>query len=351
MKFISIDEEGYPHFSGVRVTDTEVGHMIIQNMRPSSNNLSIETSLNDVVAKVEAFDYPWVIQGIEILKTDPVQLKAMLPYGVEVSINPTDLRLDEWDRFVGIHHEKHIPFVFSRKAQAQFFELCDEFSDDSVTLAKKRFQIYPQYSSEVRVVEKTSFWDQKYQSAQKPGWELNTHHPSLPHIVSNLKLSKSRILVLGCGSGNDAAYFASLGHIVTAVDFSKSAIDAAKQKYGHLANITWIQGDIFDPHLPVSNGNFDIIFEHTCFCAVSPERRNDLVTIWSNKLHDQGHLLGIFFVMWKTDHPPFGATEWEIKKRTQKQFTPLYWQRLKPPLALESRLGTELLIYARVTRG
>jgi len=351
MRFVAIDEEGYPHFKGVRVTDPDVGQKLIQNIRPSQENSSFETSLDGVVAKVEAFDYPWVIQSIEILKSQPIQLKAKLPYGVEINLDPSDLKLDDWDRFVGIHREKHIPFVFSRKAQAQFFELCDEFNDDSVTLGGVQFPIFPMFLDDTKMVEQTSFWDQKYESDQKPGWELGTHHPSLPHIASNLKLSKSRILILGCGSGNDAAYFASLGHIVTAVDFSKIAIDAAKKKYGHFSNINWIQGDIFDPHLPVSNGAFDIVFEHTCFCAINPKKRNELVTLWSNKLHDQGYLLGIFFIMWRTAHPPFGATEWEIKKRTENKFTPLYWQRLKPPLTLESRLGMELLVYARATRG
>jgi SAM-dependent methyltransferase len=349
MKFIAIDDEGFPHFHGIRVTDQDIGRAIIKNLKPSSKNSGTQVELDGVTATVESFDYPWVIQSVTKILSDEEKIEIELPYQVQMPILLKDLRVDQWDRFVGLDSHQNIPFVFSRKAQAQFFEMCEEFDDDSVTIKGKRFTILPQYFTAVPT-NQSEFWNEKYQSNQRPGWELETHHPSLPHIIAQLKLSKSRILILGCGSGNDAAYFASFGHIVTAVDFSPLAIQKAKSKYGHLPNITWIEGDIFDPKLPVSNGSFDMVFEHTCFCAIEPSRRDELVQLWIKKLHDQGHLLGIFFTMWKTEHPPFGSTEWEIKQHTSKKFAPLYWQRLKPPLALESRLGMELLVYARVTR-
>lgn len=349
MKFISIDEEGYPHFSGVRVTDSEVGRTLIQNIRPAPNNSSFETELEGTCAKIEAFDHPLVVQQINESPSLPNELIAILPYDVQFTFAIQDLKVDEWDRFVGLHPSLSVPFVLSRKAQSQLFELCESFDDESVWIGGKQYAILPQYSNTPPVAD-PRFWDQKYLSTELPGWELGTHHPSLPHISATLKLSKSRILVVGAGSGNDAAYFAKQGHLVTALDFSAEALARGQSKYAEVPNISWIQGDIFDPKLPIANHSFDIVFDHTCFCAVNPEKRQALVHFWSQKLTEGGHLLGIFFTMWRTHAPPFGATEWEIKKRLTPTFSPLYWQRLKPPLALETRLGMELLIYARVTR-
>jgi len=347
MKFISIDEEGFPHFDGIRMSDQEIGAALIRSLKPAPLNAGFQAELGGQLMTVEAFDFPWVIQGVALNPAGEGQISITLPYQVERTLLISDLRIDEWDRFVGADSKSNIPFVLSRKAQAQLFELCEAYDDESITIQGTQVSILPQYQT-IIPIQNADFWDEKYLSAQEPGWELNTHHPSLPHIVSNLKLCKSRILVLGCGTGNDAAYFAGLGHIVTAVDFSAHALEKARQKYSRLSSITWIQGDIFDSKLPVPNDSYDIVFEHTCFCAISPEKRNELIQLWGKKLHDRGHFLGIFFNMWRTEHPPFGATEWEIRKRFGQKFTPLYWQRLKPPLALLNRLGIELLVYARV---
>ena len=49
----------------------------------------------------------------------------------------------------------------------------------------------------------------------------------LPYLTPGCK-----ILDLGCGSGRDSAYFASLGFAVTAVDGSEALCKRAKANYG-----------------------------------------------------------------------------------------------------------------------
>src|SRR5690606_23315083 len=90
---------------------------------------------------------------------------------------------------------------------------------------------------------------------------------------------------------------------------------------------------------------FDVVFEHTFFCAVDPSLRQKVVETWSRLLRDGGHFLGIFFVMDKGERPPFGATEWEIRERLRKKFDFLYWTRWKK--SLPHRLGKELVVYAQ----
>ena len=88
---------------------------------------------------------------------------------------------------------------------------------------------------------------------------------------------------------------------------------------------------------------FDIIFEHTLFCAIDPAKRNDLQRSWLRALVDHGHLCGFFFVSEKRNGPPFGGSEWELRSRFAKRFRTLYWRRLET--SNPKRLGTELFVY------
>ena len=65
-------------------------------------------------------------------------------------------------------------------------------------------------------------------------------------------------------------------------------------------------------------------------------------------LIDRGHLLGIFFANSRRVGPPYGGSEWEVRKRLSKYgIKPLYWTRAKN--SIERRLGKELLVYAEKT--
>src|SRR5690606_14686512 len=81
-------------------------------------------------------------------------------------------------------------------------------------------------------------WDQAY-SEGRTGWDLGEAHPSLPSISAQLKLNRCRVLVLGCGAGHDAAYFAKQGHFVTAVDWSDEALKRAQELYGKISNLSF----------------------------------------------------------------------------------------------------------------
>ena len=153
-----------------------------------------------------------------------------------------------------------------------------------------------------------------------------------------------RVLELGCGGGQCCIAFARRGAIVTGVDFSPEAIGRAKQLYGRLENLSLVQGDAFK--MPEAwTGRFDVVFEHTCFCAVSPDRRNELVRQWRRVLVPMGHLLGVFFVTEKRQGPYFGGSEWEVRERLRKNFDFLFWTRWRR--SVEGRNGKELVVYAR----
>lgn len=336
-KYIAIDEEGYPLFGDVRVTDANTGAEILRNIKFAENG-SFQTSLQNTNSFIEAFDEPYVAAQVSKVESG---WRILLPYGLELPFDPHSLTLDEWDRFHG-KTLSGIPFVFSRKAQAEFFNLVEEFDDESITIDGELIDVPPLFNPHEEV-QSEKFWSNIYQN-ENPGWELNEPAPALKDMLPRLKLPKSRILILGCGSGNDAAYFAEQGHVVTGVDISPEALQRAKDKYSHLTNIHWVLGDLFKLGREHEQA-YDLIFEHTCFCAIDPTLRTDLIKAWKRYLAPGGFLLGVFFAMEKKSGPPFGATEWELRERLKKSFQFVFWGRWHQ--SIDRRNGKELLIYAQ----
>lgn len=336
-RYLPIDEEGYFVFDGRRVDDENLGRELLGNIKPDEQ-FRFTTSLQGQSAWVEAFDEPLIARHVSAAANGFV---IDLPYGMTAEASPAALTVDEWDRFHGLTSEG-IPFVFSRQAQYEFFDLLNEFDDDSVTMGGRRYPV-PPWLAPGPDVQADGFWTKIYQT-ETPGWELERESVILPEVLPQLKMNKSRVLVLGCGSGNDAAYFAKQGHVVTAVDFSPEAIQRGTAKYGSIENLNFIKADIFK--LPETMaGQFDLIFEHACYCAIEPTRRKDLVQLWSKLLAPQGHLLGVFFVHERRIGPPWGGSEWEVRERLKGRFDFLYWMRWRH--SIERRKAKELIVYAR----
>lgn len=336
-RYIGIDEEGAIAFDGVRVEDEQVGATLLSHLEPVEKGRFVTKWENQEVL-VEAFDEPLVARHVN---REGSQFFIHTMYGLKYPLDLTHLCVDEWDRFHGVTENK-VSFVFSRSAQMDFFDLVDEFDDESVSVSGVRYLIPPFYMT-TEPVQKEAFWTNLYET-ETPGWELGAPANALVAVLPQLKLTKSRVLVLGCGSGEDAAYLAQQGHLVTAVDFSPQAIARAKQKYADVDNLEFFQQDIFSMNV---KGSFDLIFEHACFAAIDPSKREELIRIWRNHLIPGGHLLGVFFIMSKRSGPPFGCSEWELRERLKKHFRFLYWTRWRH--SIERRKGRELVIYAQKT--
>jgi SAM-dependent methyltransferase len=339
--FLVIDEDGDPLGQGA---DQEVrlpansGREALQNIKISETG-AFETEVADERMLVEAFDEPFVAKSL--IPTNANIWQMVLPYGVEKSFKLDTLCVDEWDRFHGLTLEE-IPFVLSPAAQNQLFDLCDNFDDDSLTYKGVEYKLQPWLFAKENVGA-DSFWNQIYEK-NAAGWDLGGPSPVLIDMIPRLKIPKARVLVLGCGAGHDAAFLAEHDHFVTAVDFSAEAIAQAKKKYAQLKNLKFEQHDIFK--LPTEwTGQFDVIFEHTCYCAINPERRNEVVKIWRRMLSPQGSILAVFFTMYNNHSPPFGSSEWEIRKRLQPFFHFIFWGRWRQ--SITRRQGQELVVYAQ----
>lgn len=337
-KFIQIDEQGYILFGELRVSDADLGKTLLESMKFTDNGIVV-TEMNEEEVIVEAFDQPLV--ALQVDHQGPIwQVRG--PYQTQFNFDINDLTLDEWDRFHG-RTSSGLPFVFSRPAQAQFFNFLEEYSDDSFTVDGKVF--YPgSYLLDNPDIGKAAWWTQVYHKEGNPRWNLAAPAEPLKEMLPRLKLPKSKILVLGCGEGHDAAFFAKDGHRVVAVDISEEALQRAQKQYGHLSTLEFVQRDLFNLGSEFKN-SFDLVFEHTCYCAVNPSRRNELVKIWNQCLMEGGSLLGVFYVTEKRSGPPFGASEWEVRERLKKNHQFLFWGRWRQ--SIPRRLGKELFVYTR----
>lgn len=340
--FLNIDEEGRAFIGESEILDSSDLQQIFDHFHFDEKR-TLKTLLDGEEYIVEAFDAPIVIKRV-MLSLDGKTLSGLSQWGQKLPLDPSLFFTDSFDRFYGVFQGSRgeVFFVLHPKAQEQLFDLLDEFDDETLTLSGKTHPVQSFYQAQ-NEISHPAYWENVYQTEEKPGWDLGAHAAILSDMLPRLKLPKSRVLVLGSGWGHDAAHFASQGHVVTAVDFSKDAIEGAKQKYKDL-NIEWLQADVFK--LPESfRGAFDIVFEHTCFCAIEPRRRAELIQVWNSCLAPQGKLFGIFFSMLKREGPPYGSTEWEIRKLLTKNFQFVFWSRWRG--SIHPRLGRELFVYAQ----
>ena len=105
-------------------------------------------------------------------------------------------------------------------------------------------------------------WERKHISYANQDWIKIPSIYAAKHIVGRL-LPNRNILDLGAGQGQDSIFFASLGHSVTALDFSPYAInklDEIKVERG-IPNITTVTHDL-SKALPFADNLFNVVYSH-----------------------------------------------------------------------------------------
>jgi SAM-dependent methyltransferase len=65
--------------------------------------------------------------------------------------------------------------------------------------------------------------------------------------VCALLPESSRVLELGCATGEDSAYFASRGHEVLGIDFAEGAITEARKRQAGVTDLTFETADLSKP--------------------------------------------------------------------------------------------------------
>jgi SAM-dependent methyltransferase len=196
-------------------------------------------------------------------------------------------------------------------------------------------------------VDEAAFWETAYREG-RDRWELGAAAPPLVRAVATLPVGE-RAIVLGCGRGHEAHVLAQAGwREVVAVDFAPSALAEAQRLAASdpvASRIEWRLQDVFTLGA-TDAGRFDLVVEHTCFCAIDPARRADWLATVRDLLRPGGRLLALFFAHGRPGGPPFTTSREEIEKelRAANGFA---IERLEVPSdSVPARRGEELLVVA-----
>lgn len=191
-----------------------------------------------------------------------------------------------------------------------------------------------------------NYWEQRYQSSDMP-WEKGAPAPGLvDFLAAHPDLPHGTVCVPGCGSGHDAREFAKAGFATFGFDIAPSAIQLATKKTKAAGLKAQFQlADFLHDEPPQK---FDWLFEHTLFCAIQPQERDDYVRAALRWLKPGGQYLAVNYLIPDTDGPPFGTTRDELWRRFSPHFELV--EELVPR-SYPNRTGLELLLWWRRKAG
>ncbi len=191
----------------------------------------------------------------------------------------------------------------------------------------------------------SSFWEERYQSGDMP-WEKGAPSPGLvDFLAAHSELPRGTVCVPGCGTGHDVRAWAGAGFEVFGYDIAPSAICLAAERTRKAGLTAQFQlGDFLaDPPLL----RFDWIFEHTLFCAIQPNQRDDYVRSVLSWLKPDGQYLAVNYLIPDREGPPFGTTREELWQRFLPHFE-LFQEWV--PRSYPNRTRLELMLWWRRKR-
>lgn len=162
-------------------------------------------------------------------------------------------------------------------------------------------------------VSSADWWNQRY-LAGDTRWDKGTPAPPIARMIAEGVVSRGPVAVLGAGRGHEAIAAAKAGLEVVAVDFAEAACRAvtelATREGVKLGALT---ADVFE--LPRTHPKaFAAALEHTCFCAIDPERRREYVDAVAAILPPGGVFFGLFYAHGRPGGPPFTTSEAEVRE-------------------------------------
>lgn len=164
----------------------------------------------------------------------------------------------------------------------------------------------------------SDYWESRYQTKDMP-WEKGAASPGLVDFLqSETALPRGTVCVPGCGTGHDVRAWAQAGFAATGLDIAPSAIELARERTEAAGlKARFAQADFLHTE-PAEQ--YDWLFEHTLFCAIQREERDDYVQAVLRWLKPAGRYLAVNYLIPDEDGPPFGTTRDEIVKRFSPHF-------------------------------
>ncbi len=148
--------------------------------------------------------------------------------------------------------------------------------------------------------EHPDFWCKRFGAGTTP-WDAGKVPEQFADFAARQAMPLNT-LIPGCGSGWEANCLADHGWPVTALDFSPTAVDRAREILGTAA-VHLVCADFFQwqPEKPL-----DLIYERAFLCALPRKLWADWGHRVAELLPPGGLLAGYFFVCDQLKGPPFG---------------------------------------------
>jgi SAM-dependent methyltransferase len=161
-------------------------------------------------------------------------------------------------------------------------------------------------------------------------------------LAAHPELARGTVCVPGCGTGHDVREWARAGFNAFGFDIAPSGIRLATEKTVAAGLTAQFQlADFLRDEPPFQ---FDWLFEHTLFCAINPNERDDYVRAVLRWLKPDGQFLAVNYLIPDKDGPPFGTTRDEQWTRFSPHFDLVKeWV----PRSYPNRTGLELMLWWR----
>ncbi len=187
----------------------------------------------------------------------------------------------------------------------------------------------------MELLDKT-YWDNRYKQ-HTDTWDLGEVSPPIKAYFDKISDKSLRILIPGGGNSYEAEYLFYAGFSnVYVLDIAYTALQNFKLRVPSFPNSQLIYSDFFALDM-----SFDIIIEHTFFCALHPNLRPQYVLKMNALLVPRGELVGLLFKLpLDREEPPFGGN----KKFYITLFEPLFYLQIIEDChnSIASRMGSEL---------
>ena len=183
-------------------------------------------------------------------------------------------------------------------------------------------------------------WERHYDEKDLR-WDLDEVAPPFVRLWEERDIPPCRAIVPGCGAGHEVMFLAEKGFEVTAVDYSHGAIKLIKNAFeenNYSGEV--LQQDFFELDCNY-NEKFELMLEHTFFCAINPNMRQEYVETAKRILKPGGYLIGLFYETNEDGGPPFNTHKEDIEKYFSNSFK--IESLSKTPHSAEQRLEKEWL--------
>ena len=198
-------------------------------------------------------------------------------------------------------------------------------------------------------------WNERYRQGDTP-WDKGRASPALvAWLNQNRGVITGPVLIPGCGTGHDvrAVATAEPASFPLGIDISEIAVRRCRQQKT-CGNEGYRKANLFA--LPEDlMGTFNWVVEHTCFCAIDPEKRHAYVSAVAASLKPEGLLLGIFYLNPRSNDdqpssgPPHGTTIKELESLFLKNNIFTITKVMTPAACYPEREGRERLVLLRKT--